>query len=457
MELIESLQAYQPLIAAGLGIAALLVLILKARLNAFAALLLISIFSALAAGLTPDQSFATITSGMGGTLGFIATIIGLGALFGAILQASGALQALASKLSNTASFRTNQWQVAGIALLASTPVFFDVGLIILAPLILTMAHAKSRAPLALGLPLMAGLAVGHAFLPPTPGPVAIAELLGAELGWVILFGAICGAVALAVSGPLLAVFLERQSLLPEGDSEFDFETVEPADPAASTARFGRAVFLIVLPLALILLGTLAELLPAGPLRYILAVTGHPFSALLIACGATWVLLYPATPESRKLMSDAMAKAFEPTGAVILVTGAGGAFKQVLVDTGAGTQIADAALSVGFGPLLTGYLLAVILRLAQGSATVAMITSAGLTAPLLIAAPLTPPQLGLLTIAIAAGASTASHVNDSGFWLVGRIFGITPGETLRTWTVSTTLISVVGFAMCSLIYVLLAVF
>jgi len=456
MELSEALTVYRPLLATGFGIAALLVLILRARLNAFAALLLVSIFSALAAGMAPEQAFATLSSGMGGTLGFIATVIGLGALFGAILQASGALDALASKLSNTSSFRTNQWKIAGIGLLASTPVFFDVALIILAPLILTMAHERLKPAMSLGLPLMAGLAVGHAFLPPTPGPIAIAELIGADLGWVILFGAITGGVALAVSGPLFAIFLDNRSRMPIGNAAFELDDIDPpADRPAPQPE--RAIFLITLPLILILLGTLADILPSGPIRYILEIVGHPFSALLIACGASWLLLYPKTVQSRKLMSDAMARAFEPTGAVILVTCAGGAFKQVLVDTGAGEQIANAALGMGFGPLLAGYVLAVILRLAQGSSTVAMITSAGLTAPIVALADLSAPQLGIVAIAIAAGATTGSHVNDSGFWLVGRIFGITPGETLRTWTVSTTLISVVGFLMCLVLYAGLALF
>ena len=167
MELTEALFAYRPVLATGFRIAALLALILRARMNAFAALLLVSIFSALAAGMAPNDAFETLSKGMGGTLGFIATVIGLGALFGAILQASGALDALASKLSSQSSFKSSQWKIAGIGLLASTPVFFDVALIILAPLILTMAHDRLKPAMSLGLPLMAGLAVGHAFLPPT--------------------------------------------------------------------------------------------------------------------------------------------------------------------------------------------------------------------------------------------------------------------------------------------------
>ena len=434
---------YRPLLAAAAGIAALLALILRVRMNAFAALLLVSLFSALAAGLSPEASFSTITKGMGGTLGFIATVIGLGALFGAILNASGALESLAAWLTRSSGIGRARWQMAGLGVLASTPVFFDVALIILAPLVFAMAHRKSWPILALGLPLAAGLAVGHAFLPPTPGPIAIAELIGADLGWVIFFGILCGVPALIVAGPLLTAVLQGAGRLPEGNASFVPETPHES-PEASEARPGLAAGLILLPLALILLGTFTKGMEDGIVKYVLSAAGHPFSALLIGCGATWLLLAPRTEAARAEMQDALAKAFEPTGAVILVTGAGGAFKQVLVDTGAGAQMAESALAIGFGPLIAGFVLALLLRLAQGSATVAMITTGGLIAPIITAAHVSAPALGLITVAVAAGATTTSHVNDSGFWLVGRIFGLTPGETIRTWTLSTTLIGVCGF-------------
>ncbi|MEZ5954531.1 MAG: gluconate:H+ symporter [Hyphomonas sp.] len=452
----EVFAEYRPLMAAAAGIAALLFLILRVRMNAFAALLLVSLFSALAAGLSPDSSFSTITKGMGGTLGFIATVIGLGALFGAILNASGALESLAGWLTRSAGLGAARWQMAGLGVLASTPVFFDVALIILAPLIFAMAHRKAWPVLALGLPLAAGLAVGHAFLPPTPGPIAIAELIGADLGWVILFGAICGLFAISVAGPVLTTFLQRTGRLPAGHPTFVQET-PPPDGTDAPARPGLAAGLILLPLVLILLGTLSKSAGDGMLKYILSAVGHPFSALLIGCGATWLFLTPRTEAAQHAMTKALKRAFEPTGAVILVTGAGGAFKQVLVDTGAGAQMAESALAIGFGPLVAGYVLAVLLRLAQGSATVAMITTGGLITPIIAGADVSAPQLGLITVAVAAGATTASHVNDSGFWLVGRIFGLTPGETIRTWTLSTTLISVCGFTAAMLLnFVLLAI-
>jgi len=200
-----------------------------------------------------------------------------------------------------------------------------------------------------------------------------------------------------------------------------------------------------LPLVLILTGTLARtMLDAGGLRDVLVLVGHPFSALLIACGAALILVPSRTDAEKSGVRDAIARALEPVGAVILVTGAGGAFKQVLVDTGAGAQLADAALGLGLIPLVAGYGLALLVRVAQGSATVAMITAAGLVAPIAEAAGLGAADMALVVIAVASGATGLSHVNDSGFWLVSRLFGLSEGETLRTWSVAATLVSLTGF-------------
>ncbi len=441
---------HRAVIATLAGIAALLVLILRARMHAFAALMLVAIFSALAAGMAPTLAFDTVQKGMGGTLGFIAPVIGLGALFGAILEASGAVQALARKVSSLASVGRQRWAMGGLGLAAATPVFFDVALIILMPFVAALSTRTGRVAMVFGLPLCAGLAVGHAFVPPTPGPIAIAELIGADLGWVILFGGITGLISMAVAGPVLSWWLERKGAMP-GEVAIQPVAIEHGAPHVS---FGLASGLIVLPLILILFGTLGGLLlPSGMVKDFVHVVGHPFSALLIASGATLLLLAPKDEVSRSSMREAISRAFEPTGIVILVTGAGGAFKQVLVDTGAGAQLADGVLSLGLTPILAGFALALLVRLAQGSATVAMITAAGLSAPIVASADLSAPELGLVTIAIAAGASGFSHVNDSGFWLVSRLFKLSEAETLRTWTVSTGLIAVTGLLSALLLSLL----
>ncbi|MEO0815671.1 MAG: gluconate:H+ symporter [Pseudomonadota bacterium] len=446
MELIAEHRAVLATLAA---VAALLVLIIRVRMNAFIALMLIAILSALAAGMAPDVAFETLTRGMGGTLGFIAPVIGLGAVFGAILQASGGVEALARGVGNAGSPLRQSWIMGGLGLVAATPVFFDVALLILIPFVLGLAHKTGRSPLLFGLPLSAGLAAGHAFVPPTPGPIAIAELIGADLGWVIVFGAVVGLVSVAIAGPIYAAVLERSGTLPSGALAAPSDEKQPLVPRVSLPV---ALGLISLPLILILSGTVAgALLESGALRYALTVIGHPFSALLIASGATWWALRPDTEENKRVFNEALTRAFEPTGAVILVTGAGGAFKQVLVDTGAGADVANAVLGLGLTPVLAGFVLALVVRVAQGSATVAMITAAGLAAPIVAMADLSAPQLGILTISIAAGATGFSHVNDSGFWLINRLFGLTPGETLRTWTVSTGIIALVGLAICCALF------
>jgi Gnt-I system low-affinity gluconate transporter len=448
----EFITTYQPVIATVAGIAALLILILRAKMNAFAALLLVAILSAVASGMSPEGALNTVTKGMGGVLGFIAPVIGLGALFGIILEASGGIQTLANGTAKLGSSKRQKWAMGFLGLIAATPVFFDVALIILMPFIAGLAKKSGKVALYFGLPLCAGLAVGHAFIPPTPGPIAIAELIGANLGWVLLFGSLTGLICMAVAGPVLTGMLQKRNALPVGDLKLsDFLKGETEPPVTNPMRFQTAIGLILLPLTLIVAGTLSKfMLPSGIAQDIFTLIGHPFSALLIASGACWVCARRASVESSTIQS-AMSRAFEPTGVVILVTGAGGAFKQVLVDTGAGEQIANGVLSIGLTPILMAFVLALIIRAAQGSATVAMITAAGLIAPILATMSLSDPQLALITIAIAAGASGLSYVNDSGFWLVSRLFGISEKETLATWTVSTTLIAVTGLTCTLILY------
>ncbi|MEL6688335.1 MAG: gluconate:H+ symporter [Pseudomonadota bacterium] len=448
----ELITTYQPAIATLISIIGLLILILRVRMNAFAALMLIAIFAAIAGGMTPDGAFTTISNGMGGVLGFIAPIIGLGALFGVILDAAGGIQALAKGADRFGSDRRKTWAMGGLGVLAATPVFFDVALLILLPFIAGLARKSGRPALYFGLPLCAGLAVGHAFIPPTPGPIAIAALLGAQLGWVILFGSLVGLITMGVGGPLLTQFLSKRGGIPTGTISLATLTAQSdTERVQSPLSFQTALALISLPLLLILSGTLASLMvPDGQLKEVLRLVGHPFSALLIASGACWWFAKRAGTDP-EIIRDATQRAFEPTGVVILITGAGGAFKQVLVDTGAGEQIASLVLSIGFTPVLLAFILALIIRAAQGSATVAMITAAGLMTPIIGDWGLSDPQLAIITVSIAAGATGLSYVNDSGFWLVSRLFGLSEMETLRTWTLSTTLIAVTGLIVSLILY------
>lgn len=462
--------ANQAALASFIGFLLLLILILYWRANAFISLLACAIITALLAGMTPEKAFSTLQSGMGGTLGFIAPIIGLGALFGAIMEKSGYLEILAMQLGGIKTDKRRVFAIGFMGLIAAIPVFFDVALIILLPFIMKLARKAGKAPLFFGLPLCAGLAIGHAFIPPTPGPIAIAELIGANLGQVIIIGSLISLACLIISGPVLTLYLDKTNRLPVPTDLISTNIIEatiqmpetmPSDKTSSDktssdkpSKFTTALGLMLLPLILIMAGTVGKFILADSgLKTTLSIIGHPFSALIIACIVSWFFLDFKSSEDKLQFQNTLSKAFEPTALVILVTGAGGAFKQVLVDTGAGAQMAEGLLIWGLTPILLAYLLALLIRIVQGSATVAMITAAGLVAPILLEFSLNSWQLAIITSAIAAGATGVSHVNDSGFWLVSRLFHINERQTLQSWTVMTSLISVTGLIVSLGLYTL----
>jgi Gnt-I system low-affinity gluconate transporter len=433
------------------GIAALLLLILRFKLPAFLVLLIVSAGVGLALGMDTTAVIKSITNGMASTLGFIAVVVGLGSMFGALLEHAGGVRAIADNLLKRASDTTASWALGCTGLLIGIPVFFDVAIILLAPLIHQLSTRTGRSPLHYAAPLMAGLLVGHAFIPPTPGPLAVAELLGADLGWVIGMGLLCGIPAMIVAGPVLA---HRFKNIAVGRNITLSENNVMANPA-STMTLTQALFAIVMPLALIVGNTAGQqLLPEGALRSTLAFVGHPFIALLLSCLYVYVVFGILQRVPADKLQQVMNRALEPAGMVVLVTGAGGVFKQILVDSGVGDLLGAFFSQQAIPPMLLAFVLAALIRIAQGSATVAMITSAGLVAPILQHLSLDQLQTALVVIAIASGASIASHVNDSGFWLVSRCLNLTEAETLRSWTVISTVAALTGFAMASLLAIVL---
>jgi Gnt-I system low-affinity gluconate transporter len=433
------------------GIAALLLLILRFKLPAFVVLLIVSAGVGLALGMDPDAVLKSITNGMASTLGFIAVVVGLGAMFGALLEHAGGVRAIAVNLLGRVSETRASWALGIAGLLIGIPVFFDVAIIILVPLIHQLCARSGRSPLYYATPLLAGLLVGHAFIPPTPGPLAVAELLGADLGWVIGAGLLCGIPAMIVAGPLLAsrfdsIGLGRTVVLAQAGSEVN---------EANSMSLRQALFAIVLPIALIVGNTAGQqVLPVGALRTTLAFIGHPFIALLLSCLYVYVVFGIMQRVSAEKLQDVMTRALEPAGMVVLVTGAGGVFKQILVDSGVGDLLGAFFSQQAVPPMLLAFTLAALIRIAQGSATVAMITSAGLIAPILQHLHLDQPHTALVVMSIASGASIASHVNDSGFWLVSRLLNLTEAETLRSWTVISTVAALTGFAMACLLAIAL---
>ena len=433
---------------AGGGIALLLFLVIALRVPAFLALLVTSLSVGLLSGLETTQVIDSIKNGMGGTLGFVAIVVGLGAILGQILESSGGIERIADSLIRTFGPEKTQWSLGVTGFIVAIPVFFDVAFIILAPLLYGLANRSGRSLLYYAIPLLAGLAITHSFIPPTPGPIAVAELINADLGWVILFGALTGIPAMIIAGPWFGQFIANKIFIAVPEAHRN----NPISENVSSPSFAWVSSIILLPLLLIMLATTAPFVLAenSPLLTAIRFLGHPFVALSIATILALLIAHSKCDLDKESLLNIANKGLEPAGIVILITGAGGAFKQVLIDSGVGQMLASVFIEAQFSVFILGFLIAAITRIAQGSATVAMITGAGLMAPILQLQPISAPSLGLLVIAISSGATILSHVNDSGFWLVSRYLGMSETNTLKTWTVMTTLISLIGLVSCLLI-------
>jgi Gnt-I system low-affinity gluconate transporter len=434
------------------GIALLLALVVVVRLHAFIALLVTSLVVAVLGGIPLAEIADLIQREMGGTLGYIAIVIGLGAMFGEMLQRSGGARAIANTLLRVFGDRYSPWALGLTGLIVSVPVFFDVALILLIPLVYSLGRRSGRSLLYYAVPLMAGMAVAHSFIPPTPGPVAVAGLLGADLGWVIALGVVTGIPATIVGGIWFGRRVSSRVHLEVPDYMHLPPETANNDRTATTPSFGLAVGLIALPLVLILLGTASSVaLPdEHPIRDLLAFVGHPFTALTLATLLSFYMLGTRLGFSSDEVRRMATKSLEPVGLIILVTGAGGVFGKVLVATGVGTAVADWMATSRLPLVALAFLIAVVVRVAQGSATVSMVTAAGLVAPILEATNLSAPMVAAVVIAIASGATVLSHVNDSGFWLVSRYLGMSEKQTLRVWTVMETLVGLTGFGVILLL-------
>ena len=433
-----------------IAILLLLIMVLKFKTNPFLALLIVSIFTGLASGLPADEVLKSVQNGMGGILGFVAIIVGVGAIFGQILEDSGGAKSMAKFLLKKFGQEKAPWALVLTGFLISIPVFLDVGFIILVPIVYSLARNSKRSLLYYAIPLLAGLAVTHAFIPPTPGPVAVSEIIGADLGWVILFGVITGVPTAIIAGPYFGKYIAKKINIEVPDLHFE------EDENISLPPFYLIGTLIGLPLILILvsttLGTLVnqEIITQNSFIDLMQFLGHPFVALILVTMLSLYVLGTRRGFSNDQLLKLSSKALGPAGLIILITGAGGVFKQILIDSGIGEAIADTVSDMNISLLVLGYILAVIIRVTQGSATVAMITAAGMLSPILMLTEVSEIQKALLVLSIAAGSTILSHVNDSGFWLVGKYLGMTEKQTLKSWTVMETIISVVGFSIILLL-------
>ena len=434
------------------SIGLLLLMVLKFKIQAFIALLVVSVFLGLATGMPMESIIKSVTDGMGSTLGFVAIIVGIGAIFGQMLESSGGAESLAHYLVRKFGKKNAPYALVTAGFIIAIPVFFDVGFIILVPVLYALAKGSGKSLLHFAIPLLAGLATTHAFVPPTPGPVATTEIIGADMGWVILFGILIGIPVAVLSGPIFGKYIGRKIYV---EIPHTFETKDETI-TTDLPSFWQVAGIIAVPMILILANTTSgEIAKAYDMKenlwiQLIAFLGHPFIALLIATFLAIYFMGLKRGFTKDAILELSTKALSPAGLIILVTGAGGVFKQLLVDSGIGIQLAESMSHSAMPPIVLAYLLAVLIRVTQGSATVAMITSAGIMSPLLMSFSLSQPHLALIVIAIAAGATTASHVNDSGFWLVGKYLGMNEKQTLQSWTVMATIVSVTGFLLALLL-------
>lgn len=434
------------LLAVAGGIALLLVLILYFKIHPFIGLFLASIAVGLLAGMPHHEILGHLQKGMGETLGFVAVVVGLGSLFGALLENSGGAHALANFMVQKAGEKRAPWAIAFTGLLVGIPVFFEVGFVILVPMIYALQR-KTRKPLLLyGIPLLAGLAVTHAFIPPHPGPIAVAEIIGANTGWVIVTGLVAGIPAVVLAGPVFGKYIaKRVAGTPP-------EHADVKELPSSLPPMGLVLSMICAPIGIILANSLinntwtAQWPIPHLVRDTLRFIGHPFAALILVNLLAWYFLGIRRGFSKEKLLKISSESLAPAGAIILIIGAGGMFKQILTQTGAGAVLANAIMATGISYLLFSFAIAAIIRILQGSATVAMITAAGITASLTTGLHLGELEKALIVTSIAAGATILSHVNDGGFWLVSRYFGLTEKQTLASWTITTTIIAFTALVM-----------
>ena len=441
------------LIAAG-AIALILVLIIGAKLHAFLVLVLASLLTALATGIPIDAVPKVLLDSFSGTVGAVALLVGLGAMLGALVETSGGARVLAEKMVSIFGEKRAALALGVASLIMGFPMFFDAGLIVMLPIIFAVGRRiGGKHMLLYGITAAGAFSVMHVFLPPHPGPITANETFGGNLGLVLLVGMVVAIPTWYLTGYLWARFVDRRIPLPIVD-RVGGEDVQPTNPP----KAGTVIGVLAIPLVLILLNTgVSSLVSAGVFdgdafwTQALRLIGTSQIALLLSVLVALFVLGTRRGESGTALEKIVDRSLGPICSVVLITGAGGMFGGVLRASGIGGALSDSLASIGIPVIFAAYLIAVVLRVAQGSATVALVTAAGLVAPAVAAAGLSPLQLACVVLATAAGSVFAGHVNDSGFWLVGRLMGMDVKTTLKTWTVQQALESVVGFAFVLVIF------
>ena len=456
---------WQLIVAALLGIGLIVVLITVFKVHPFLALTL----GALTVGAVAGQNILkdadglgvlpSFLTGFGATAAGVGTLIALGAMFGKLLADSGGADQIVDTIVSKATPRTLPWAMALVGAIIGLPMFFEIGLVMLMPVIYLVARRAQVSLITVGIPALAGLSAMHGFVPPHPGPVTAIGYLGANLGLTLALGLLVAVPTVIVAGPLFGRIAGRWVDIP-APTTFDTDAspefaARREGPGATTAvrapSFGLTMFSVLLPVALMLGKALVDVMqesdPTAPLRRTFDLVGEPIFALLITVFVAMFTLGRASGMDRNRISTTLTQSLPPIAGIILIVAAGGGFKQVLVDTGVGTVLGDWARGANISVLLLAWILAVLIRLATGSATIATITASTLIIPLV--AGMSSADTSLVVLAVGAGSVFFSHVNDAGFWLVKEYFGMDVVQTIKSWSLMETVLSVSG-----LVFVLL---
>ncbi|WP_243351432.1 gluconate:H+ symporter [Stenotrophomonas acidaminiphila] len=436
------------LIYAVLAIVALIVLIARYRLNPFISVTLVSVGLALLAGMPAPEILPAYEQGVGKTLGHIALIVALGTMLGKMMAESGGAERIARTLIARFGTGNVHWAMMLIAFCIGLPIFFEVGFVLLIPIVLNVARRTGVPLLLVGLPMVAGLSVVHGLVPPHPAAMLAVHAYGADVGRTVFYALLVGLPTAALAGPVFARVVAPRVALP-AHNPMEAALLDEGHgriPDEQLPGFGITIATVLLPVALMLLGGWADQIatPGSPLNHGLRFIGHSVVALLLATLLSFVTLGLMRGFNREQILKFSQECLAPTAAITLLVGAGGGLNGILVHTGAASQIIDLSRQFQLSPLLMGWTMAALMRIATGSATVAMTTASGIVAP--IAAALGYPHPELLVLATGAGSVVLSHVNDGGFWLVKEYFNMSVAQTFKTWTVLETLISVTALAL-----------
>lgn len=434
----------QLIISALAGFAVIIILITWLKMNPFLALTIGALGVGVAGGLEPTHAVESFAKGFGATMGSVGVLIGLGAMFGKLLADSGGADGIVDTLVDRSSPRMLPWTMALVGAVIGLPMFFEIGLVLLMPVIILVARRSGLPLMKIAIPTLAGLSAMHGLVPPHPGPLVAISTLNANLGLTLAFGVIVAIPTVIVAGPLFSGLAAKWAPVPVPNLFVTREDQGEDPNAGPRPSFAAALFSVLLPVILMMAKALSDVIApdsTGPVKSLLSFLGTPTIALLLAVIVGIFVLGRGGRMDRQAIQESLESSLPPIAGILLIVGAGGAFKQVLIDTGIGDVISRFVIGSGISVLFLGWLVAVLVRVATGSATVATVTAAGIMTP--VAATMPQPEVALLVLAVGSGSVFLSHVNDAGFWMVKQYMGTDIPQTFKTWTVLECLISVVG--------------